>query len=58
MSWDKQSENDNFTVKVSGDYCRDGEERTDFLIIDKETGQHAHVSVDSDGETTMWHGLE
>ena len=53
MSWSKQSENDDFTVKVSGDYCKDGEERTDFLIIDRETGEHAHVSVDVDGEITI-----
>lgn len=32
MSWSTQSQNDDFTTKVSGDYSKDGEERTDFLF--------------------------
>lgn len=58
MSWSTQSQNDDFTTKVSGDYSKDGEERTDFLIFDRKTGEHAHVSVDANGKMTMWHDLQ
>lgn len=53
MSWSTQSQNDDFTTKVSGDYSKDGEERTGFLIFDRKTGEHAHVSVDANGKMTM-----
>lgn len=55
MSWSIQDDNDNFKVKVSGDYCRDGEARTDVLIFDKETKEHMHISIDDEGEMTVQH---
>ncbi len=45
MGWDTQSDNKDAKVQVSGSACKDGRERTDFLIIDKASGQHKHVSV-------------
>jgi hypothetical protein len=45
MPWNTQDSNPDAKVQVSGDYSRDGEVRTDFLVIDKATGQHAHYSI-------------
>lgn len=70
MSWQIQDENEDYIVKVKGDYLYDNLhlgkdpddiERTDFLIFPKATpGMHAHLSVgdDTDGEVTIWHDVE
>jgi hypothetical protein len=48
MAWATQDSNDSAKVQVSGDYNRSGGERTDFLVVDKSTGQHAHYSIGSE----------
>jgi hypothetical protein len=45
MGWSTQDNNDDAKVQVSGDYNKSGDERTDFLIIDKATGEHNHISI-------------
>ncbi|MFZ2560423.1 MAG: hypothetical protein WAW91_02220 [Candidatus Nanoperiomorbaceae bacterium] len=60
MGWFTQDDNENAKVKVGIDGDRKNadnpeESRTDFLIIDKQTGDHNHISVDQDGNTTEWH---
>lgn len=52
-SWETQSVDEDYRVKVDGDNCRDGRERTDFLIFDRKSGQRAHYSVDSDGDGSI-----
>ncbi len=60
MGWDIQDNNDNVKVMVSGDYSRkdDNEPRTDFLIIDKISGKHKHISIDQYGNETEHHGYK
>lgn len=45
MGWQQQDDNPDAKVMVNGAYNRSGEERTDFLIIDKQTGEHSHLSI-------------
>lgn len=58
MGWETQDNNDDAKVQVNGDYKKTGEPRTDFLIIDKSTGQHNHISVDTNGNLTEHHGYK
>ena len=64
--WRNQSRNSDATVQTSGGYNRSSHEnfspdaqRTDFEIFDK-TGpngvEKTHLSVDTDGNKTVWHG--
>ena len=46
MGWNTQHDDKDTKVQVSGGYARN-EERTDFLIIDKASGEHQHISVSS-----------
>ncbi len=62
MPWFEQDNNDNAKVKTSVDYTRDDEpensdggNRTDFLIIDKESNTHTHISIDGNGKETQYH---
>ncbi len=56
MGWLTQDSNDSTKVQVSGDYDRKGDEpRTDFLIIDRDTGTHSHISIDQEGTVTSHH---
>ncbi len=55
MSWSDYSKDDDYKIKVSGDYCKDNEERTDYLIIDRDTGEKKHISIDAYGEMKEWH---
>lgn len=57
---DIQDDNDDVKVMVSGDYsCKDDDEpRTDFLIIDKISGEHKHISIDQYGNETEHHGYK
>jgi hypothetical protein len=45
MGWDTQDSNKDAKVQVNGGYNKTGGERTDFLIIDKATGDHNHISI-------------
>ena len=53
MTWHTQDEDDS-KVKVSGDCSRD-EIRTDLLFVDKNSGEHKHISIDLDGNMTEHH---
>lgn len=64
--WSNQSHDDDASVQVSGGYNRrthgnfnPSDQRTDFEIFDK-TGsgdvEKTHLSVDSEGNRTVWHG--
>lgn len=64
-SWQIQSDNDDYTVKVSSRYLEKHPQygtpdmkRTDYLIFDKKTGKHKHFSIGEDPETDIkdWHG--
>lgn len=55
MGWETQDSNDNAKVLVNGGYNKAGEPRTDFLIIDKSTGEHNHISIDQSGNVTEHH---
>lgn len=69
-SWQIQDENEDYIVKVNGDYLYNNQqfgkdpdaiERTDILIFPKDDpGKHAHLSVgdDTNGEITIWHDVE
>ncbi len=52
MGWFTQDEDDQSKVKVSGDYARN-EERTDFLFVDKESGEHSHYSIGSGADDDL-----
>lgn len=61
--WSVQSEDDKYKVLVSDKASRKdieaGTPRTDFLIIDKETHEEAHLSASSEEPVvTMWHDME
>lgn len=45
MSWSTQDDNKDAKVRVSGDSNKTGAPRTDFLIIDKASGEHNHLSI-------------
>lgn len=47
MGWDTQDDTNDTKVQVNSGYNKDGAERTDFLIIDKATGDHNHISIGS-----------
>ena len=55
MPWYTQDEDQD--SKVSGDYSRD-EIRTDFLLVDKDSGEHKHISVDLEGNMTEHHDYQ
>ena len=57
MGWNTQDNNDDAKVMVNGGYSRkdDDEPRTDFLIIDKSSGEHSHISIDQYGNQTEHH---
>lgn len=55
MGWETQDDNESVKVQVNGGYKKTGEPRTDFLIIDKSTGEHNHISVDTTGKITEHH---
>lgn len=57
MAWYEQDNNDDAKVVVSGSYSRDGEERTDFLVFDKEAGTKSHYSIGAEGDSDLikWH---
>lgn len=63
-SWQIQSDNDDYKVKVSSRYLEKNPKygtpdmkRTDYLIFDKKTGKHKHLSIGEDPETDIkdWH---
>lgn len=58
MGWDTQDNNKDTKVQVNGGYNRTGGERTDFLIIDKATGEHNHISIGTGAKDgiTVHHG--
>lgn len=51
MGWLTQSDDKDTKVQVSGDHCRDGRERTDFLIIDKEGHSYEHISIGAEADS-------
>ena len=51
MGWFTQSEDEDTEVRVSGDRCKDGRERTDILIIDKASDTHIHGSIGSEANS-------
>lgn len=56
--WEIQSQNQYDTVKVSTEYDRksiDTNPRTDFLLIERASGEKQHISVDQNGNMTKWH---
>lgn len=53
LAWNTQDNNDDAKVQVSGDYNKSGSERTDFLIIDKTSGDHNHISIGTDANDTV-----
>lgn len=62
INWQIQDDNENYQVKTSSRYLEKNPrygspetERTDFLIFDKETGKHIHVSADEYGNLKNWH---
>ena len=63
INWQKQSEDEDYMVKVSSRYFEKNpqygtprQHRTDFLVFDKKTGKHKHISVDNEGgNLTDWH---
>ena len=57
MPWYTQDEDQDSKVKVSGDYRRD-EIRTDVLLVDKDSGEHKHISVDLEGNMTEHHDYQ
>jgi len=66
--WATQDRNSNATVRVSGGYNRrshgdfnPSSQRTDVEIFDKTADgnvEKTHLSIDSDGNRTVWHGNE
>lgn len=66
--WSNQSNNSNASVKVSGGYNRRSHgnydpsaQRTDVEIFDKTAQgglEKTHLSIDSDGNRTVWNGNE
>lgn len=64
--WSTQDRNSDATVRVSGGYNRRthgnydaDEQRTDFEIFDKTSSdgvEKTHMSIDTDGNSTVWHG--
>lgn len=60
MGWLTQDEDDQSKVKVNGAYNRAGDERTDFLFVDKATGEHSHYSIGSgpDDELVQHHDYQ
>ena len=66
--WSTQSRNSDATVRTAGGYVRDNRDnpdpdvqRTDVEIFDK-TGpdgvEKTHLSIDTEGNRTVWHGNE
>ena len=57
VSWNVQDDGA-VKVLVSGDYCRSGEGRTDFLVIDMDSGEHSHIAVDAEGNESTKHDCQ
>lgn len=59
--WQTQYEDKDTVILVRTDYDRKGGDsnpRTDFMCCDKATGTHNHLSVDTSGNLTQWHGYK
>lgn len=66
--WATQDRNSNATVRVSGGYDRrthgdfsPDSQRTDIEVFDKTAGngvEKTHISIDTEGNKTVWHGNE
>jgi hypothetical protein len=51
MPWSTQSSDDSSKVQVSTDSSRD-RPQTDFLIIDRDSGEKEHIAIGEDGSVT------
>jgi hypothetical protein len=60
MGWYTQSNSDDAKVNAKPGLDANGNERTEFMIVDKSSGLHNHTSESAEpgGGTTEYHGYD